>query len=71
MPLSPILVMLPVLDAVDSDGCWTEVAGAAGFAAFLDAVVVVADAFECSWAGAVPAFGDARGQARWLGSAAT
>jgi hypothetical protein len=34
------------------------VAGAAGLAAFLDAVAVVADAFECSWAGAVAAFGD-------------
>ena len=33
-------------------------AGAAGLAAFLDAVAVVADAFECSRAGAVAAFGD-------------
>ena len=33
-------------------------AGAAGFAAFLDAVAIVADAFECPWAGAVTAFGD-------------
>ena len=33
-------------------------AGAAGLAAFLDAVAVVADAFECPWAGAVTAFGD-------------
>ena len=33
-------------------------AGAAGLAAFLDAVAVVADAFECPRAGAVAAFGD-------------
>ena len=33
-------------------------AGAAGLAAFLDAVAIVADAFECPWAGAVTAFGD-------------
>jgi len=46
------------LDGVDSDGGWAGVAGAAGFAAFLDAVAIVADAFECPWAGAVTAFGD-------------
>jgi hypothetical protein len=43
---------------VDSDGGWAEVAGTAGFAGFLDAVAVVADAFECPRAGAVAAFGD-------------
>jgi hypothetical protein len=43
---------------VDSDGGWAGVAGAAGLAAFLDAVAVVADAFECPWAGAVAALGD-------------
>ena len=46
------------MDGVDSDGGWAGVAGAAGLAAFLDAVAVVADAFECPWAGAVTAFGD-------------
>ena len=46
------------LDGVDSDGGWAGVAGAAGLAAFLDAVAIVADAFECPWAGAVTAFGD-------------
>ena len=30
----------------------------AGLAASLDAVAVVADAFECPWAGAVAPFGD-------------
>jgi len=43
---------------VDSDGGWAGVAGAAGLAAFLDAVAVVADAFECPWAGAVAALED-------------
>ena len=43
---------------MDSDGGWAGVAGAAGLAAFLDAVAIVADAFECPWAGAVTAFGD-------------
>jgi hypothetical protein len=43
---------------LDSDGGWAGVAGAAGLAAFLDAVAIVADAFECPWAGAVTAFGD-------------
>ena len=45
-------------DGVDSDGGWAEVAGAAGLVAFLDAVAVVADAFECPWAGALAALGD-------------
>ena len=43
---------------MDLDGGWVVVADAGAFVGFLDAVAVVADAFECPWAGAVAAFGD-------------
>jgi hypothetical protein len=42
---------------VDVDGGWAGVAGAGGFVGFLDAVVVVAGAFDRSWAGSVSPFG--------------
>ena len=43
---------------MESDGGWVVVAGAGRFVGFLDAVTVVAGAFDRAWAGAFAAFGD-------------
>ena len=40
---------------MDQDGGWSIVAGAGAFAGFLDAVAVVAGAFDFAWAGPVSA----------------
>jgi hypothetical protein len=42
---------------VDLDGGWLVVADAGEFVEFLDAVAVVAGAFDRSGAGSVPSFG--------------
>ena len=45
------------VEGVDLDGGWAVVADAGEFVGFLDAVAVVAGAFDRSGAGPVPSFG--------------